>query len=89
MYTNYYTEYYLSNYIGTLAKKEFYVYFEIQRSLDGINYVYLARTQLNTTGYTDSGLSSNTMYYYRVRATAVINNITEYSDWEYASATTE
>jgi hypothetical protein len=40
----------------------------IERSLDGTNYSLIATTSANAISYNNSGLSSNTTYYYRVRA---------------------
>ena len=40
----------------------------IERSPDGTNFTQIANTVLNTTNYTDSGLSAGTAYFYRVRA---------------------
>lgn len=42
-------------------------HYSIERSLDGTNYNELAQTVSNTS-YIDSGLSEQTLYYYRVRA---------------------
>jgi titin len=42
--------------------------FEIDRSLDGINFAAVASVASNTNAYTDAGLKAATLYYYRVRA---------------------
>ena len=53
--------------------------FEIERSLDGENWVRVATLGANATNYWDFGLAQNTLYHYRVRA---INNrgLSFYSD---------
>jgi len=43
--------------------------FKIERSTDGTNFTQIATVGANATTYSDSGLSSGTAYYYRVRAT--------------------
>ena len=43
--------------------------FEIERSLDGLNWTTVASTAANVTTFQDSGLSPTTKYYYRVRST--------------------
>lgn len=42
--------------------------FEIYRSTNGTNYTWVATTGPNKLMYTDTMLSSNTLYYYKVRA---------------------
>jgi len=42
--------------------------FEVERSTDGINFAPLATTGADTVSFTDSGLSAQTTYHYRVRA---------------------
>ncbi len=42
--------------------------FKLYRSLDGVNFSEIAKPGVNATSYTDSGLSSGTTYYYRIRA---------------------
>jgi titin len=42
--------------------------FQILRSTDGINFAPLTTLAANSTGYSDTGLSSGTTYYYQVRA---------------------
>ena len=60
--------------------------FRLERSLDGSNWSLRANLGANVTGYTDTGLASNTTYLYRVRAF----NATETSGWSnVASATTD
>lgn len=60
--------------------------FEIDRSPDGSTWSQLATTGPNATSYFDAGLTSNTTYYYRVRA---FRGGSELSPWSNtASATT-
>jgi len=42
--------------------------FKLYRSLDGITFTEIAKPGPNATSYINSGLSSNTTYYYRLRA---------------------
>ena len=42
--------------------------FEIERSLDNVNFSLLTTTGVDVTGYSDSGLTASTTYWYRVRA---------------------
>lgn len=42
--------------------------FKIERSSDGVNFTQIASVAANTTVYTNSGLTSGTTRYYRVRA---------------------
>jgi titin len=42
--------------------------FWIERSTDGVTFAAIALVGANTTAYTNAGLVSGTMYYYRVRA---------------------
>jgi hypothetical protein len=42
--------------------------YEIERSLDGINFTVITTTGANATSYIDTGLNANTIYYYRIRA---------------------
>jgi hypothetical protein len=42
--------------------------FELERSLNGVNFVLRATLGANVTQFTDSGLEARTRYYYRVRA---------------------
>jgi hypothetical protein len=42
--------------------------FNIERSLDNVNFLQIATTTANTTSYSDSGLTAATAYHYRVRA---------------------
>lgn len=42
--------------------------FEIERSQDGANFSKIADVGANATSYSSNGLSSNTQYWYRVRA---------------------
>jgi fibronectin type 3 domain-containing protein len=42
--------------------------FAIERSLDGVSFSPLNTVGTNVTAYADTGLTSNTRYYYRVRS---------------------
>jgi FtsP/CotA-like multicopper oxidase with cupredoxin domain len=42
--------------------------FEVERSLNGIDFSFVAATAANVLNHTDDGLGASTMYYYRVRA---------------------
>lgn len=42
--------------------------FKIERSLNGATWTQIATTGANVATYSNTGLSSNTLYYYRVRA---------------------
>ncbi|WP_428655570.1 fibronectin type III domain-containing protein [Runella sp.] len=42
--------------------------FELERSVDGINFTKIIDLGANTTSYSNTGLSSSTKYYYHVRA---------------------
>jgi fibronectin type 3 domain-containing protein len=42
--------------------------FAIERSLDGVSFSTLNTVGTNATAYADTGLTSNTKYYYRVRS---------------------
>jgi hypothetical protein len=59
--------------------------FEIERSPDGSTWALRATVGANTTSYSDTGLTPNTIYYYRVRAYNA-NGYSAYSNT--ASATT-
>jgi fibronectin type 3 domain-containing protein len=59
--------------------------FKIERSTDGVNFSQIALVGQNVTTYADSGLASNTQYFYRVRATNAIGD-SPYSN--VANATT-
>jgi len=48
--------------------------FELDRSLDGTNFALLALLGANQTSYTDTSVSPQTTYYYRVRATNSAGN---------------
>jgi alpha-tubulin suppressor-like RCC1 family protein len=54
--------------------------FEIERSLDGITYTRLTTISTNTVSYSDTGLSSGTTYYYRVRAFMTTGDYSGYSN---------
>ena len=60
--------------------------YEVERSPNGSNaWTQIATTAKDVVTYTDTGLTQNTTYYYRVRATGTVGN-GNYSD--VASATT-
>jgi hypothetical protein len=59
--------------------------FQIERSIDGVNFSQIAATGANVTSYSNTALSSSTTYTYRVRATNGAGN-SAYSN--PASATT-
>lgn len=42
--------------------------FNIERSTDGVSFAQLATPAANATAFSDTGLSRNKTYYYRVRA---------------------
>lgn len=42
--------------------------FRVERGTDGINFVEVGSTAANTPNFADSGLTQNTLYYYRVKA---------------------
>ena len=42
--------------------------YKIERSTDGVNFTQIGTVGANVTSYNDTGLSSGTTYYYRVRA---------------------
>ncbi|MFN2491854.1 MAG: fibronectin type III domain-containing protein [Pyrinomonadaceae bacterium] len=42
--------------------------FKLYRSLDGVNFVEIAKPPVNITSYTDVGLLAQTTYYYRIRS---------------------
>jgi predicted phage tail protein len=42
---------------------------KIERSTDGVNFSQITTTGANVTSYKNTGLTSGTTYYYRVRAT--------------------
>ena len=56
----------------------------LERSTDGTNFGVIATLGANVTSYNDSGLTPNTLYYYRVKAI----NATESSVYISASITT-
>jgi surface protein len=58
--------------------------FQIQKSLDGVNYTPLITTAAGATSYTDTGLDDNTQYFYRIRSS--LGGAT--SAWVLANATT-
>jgi FtsP/CotA-like multicopper oxidase with cupredoxin domain len=60
--------------------------FEIEVSLDGSNFSFLALVDANVTSYSDTGLSPETIYYYQVRA---VNSSGASGYSNIASATTD
>jgi alpha-tubulin suppressor-like RCC1 family protein len=60
--------------------------FEIERRSPETQYAVIVTIDYNTTSYTDTGLLSNTPYYYRVRALNTIGDRSAYSN--EATATT-
>jgi hypothetical protein len=42
--------------------------YEVLRSTDGINYTHIAYTGINSTSFSETGLSPNHQYYYRIAA---------------------
>ncbi len=59
--------------------------FKVERSTDGVNFLYLTAVKAGVTTYTNLSLTAGTTYYYRVRAYEGLNHST-YSN--VASATT-
>ena len=59
--------------------------FNIERSTDGVNYLPLVTVGANITSYTNTGLTANTTYYYRVRAYNNVGN----SAWAITSGKTQ
>src|SRR5437867_2010734 len=53
------------------------------------SYTKVFTSAANVTSWASTGLSTGTLYYYRVRAYGVVNGQTQYSDYSYASATTQ
>jgi len=54
----------------------------IERSADGVTYIEIATVAVNTATYTNTGLTANTGYYYRIRA----YKSTTYSDYSAVSS---
>lgn len=54
--------------------------FEIDISADGINFTNFASVGADITGYSDKGLSADTLWYYRVWATNDLNGNSGYSN---------
>ena len=48
--------------------------FKIERSADSITFLPVGNASANATSYLDSGLTANTLYYYRIRATNIIGD---------------
>ncbi len=62
--------------------------FRIERSSDGTTFTEIGVVGVNQTSTTDSGLSSQATYYYRVRAYNLFNTISYSAYTNVASATT-
>jgi hypothetical protein len=62
--------------------------FRVERSLNGSTYSSIGTTSANVTSYTDSGLTSATTYYYRVRAENKYGN-SSYSTYSVSTLITE
>ncbi len=60
--------------------------FILERGTDGTTFALLATTAANVTSYSDTGLSSATLYYYRIKAT---NSAGESAYSTTANATTQ
>ena len=58
--------------------------FNVERSLDGINFSHLATTTVNVHTYTDSAVASSTQYYYQVNA----YNVAGFSAYTNIASTT-
>ncbi len=58
--------------------------FNIERGTDGVNFIHLATTTLNTTSYSDSSVVGGTTYYYRVNSYRAIG----YSSYSNTSSST-
>ena len=56
------------------------IQYEIQRSLDGVTAQTIATVPANATTYHDGGLTSNTRYWYRLRAKSE-DGLSAYSPW--------
>lgn len=56
------------------------IQYEIQRSLDGVTAQTIATAPANATTYHDGGLTSNTRYWYRLRAKSE-DGLSSYSPW--------
>jgi beta-glucanase (GH16 family) len=59
--------------------------FKIERSTDGVNFTQITTMAANTARYTNTGLTSGTTYYYRVRAYNASGN-SPYSNTASATA---
>jgi hypothetical protein len=59
--------------------------YDIERSLDGTNFVQICATEANVTNYSDTEVAAATTYYYRVRALTT-NGVSDFSN--IAAATT-
>ena len=60
--------------------------FTVERSLNGTNFTVIATLGANATGYTNTGLTASTIYYYRVKASNAVGSSAYTS---VASATTK
>ena len=62
--------------------------FRVERSLNGSTYTSIGTTSANVAAYTDSGLTSATQYYYRVRAENKYGN-SSYATYSVTTLITE
>src|SRR6185295_11261331 len=58
--------------------------FNIERSLDNVNFLQIGTAAANTTSYSDTGLTAGTTYYYRVQT----NNTTGSSEYSNVASVT-
>jgi hypothetical protein len=50
------------------------VAFVIERSTDGVNFGFVTTVAANVKSFTDNGLTANTTYYYRIKATNAVGD---------------
>jgi hypothetical protein len=62
--------------------------FRVEQSTDGSNFTEIASVGKNVTSYSDTGLSDDTTYYYRVRAYRVKGKNTIFSDYSNTASDT-
>jgi len=62
--------------------------FIVERGTDGVNFSELANVEANIVVYSNSGLQSNTAYYYRVRAFKVRGQRIDYSAYSNVDSAT-